>query len=166
MNNIENPIQAILDWFVTQPLEIRQDLAFLTLYSLSGINSAVQDPSTNNPEGVMEGWLEQQAKLSSPNQLVGTTICVRAAIDFFVMCNRETKEDWIKTIEFNQTIRNRIGATGKDASFIDKMLERLPFRSKLWIKATKSWRNLCNETLSDDSLRTWMTLQEATTVLE
>jgi hypothetical protein len=80
---------------------------------------------------------------------------LRTFIEFFVINQRGTKQNWQATLALNERLRDHIASEGHDPEFVERMIEQMPFREKLWIRSAESWKLLCHGALSDDSLNEW-----------
>jgi hypothetical protein len=145
----QNPLATILSWYDDQPQEIRETIPFFAMYYVPEFRGSWESEKLVT---AMRSWL-QPDQAESRGHAVGRAIICRALIDF-ICRNHFTKEGWELTRRRNSFARQIALEEGdtKMAEQVGTMIERIPFRAALWVKAGEAWRTLCASTLSDDTL--------------
>ncbi len=157
--NIENPVDALEKWFNSMSVSDRDDLAFLTLHSIptSPLSDSI-DLISQNPKELFIDWI-QNTKSLSPPKLVGHILTLIVNIDFFVMKNRGTKEEWNSIFQLNESIEANLKQEGhpdNTVEHISKIIREVPFRQKQWKKYAESWELLKSKALSFPMLDAWL----------
>jgi hypothetical protein len=156
----QHPLLAILSWFDAQPPEVQETIAHLVLMHLPEIVDQLYGSERlifiSDTKGLvlkLRQWL-QPHELDRPRDDVGKAVIFRALVDFSCQ-NRFTKKGWDDFDGDQTAIREQADVENiKDiADMADELIQRLPFRAALWLKAGRSWEQLCAGDLSDPALR-------------
>jgi hypothetical protein len=146
------PNEALADWYKKLTPEERVETAFLIFATLPSVSPL----ELENPEALESEFLNfLNGESGEPEfKLLGKVLCVRALITWIIH-KRATPRDWAETRELLERIADSAESKGRSSAGIKDELDRLPFRSKRWIKAAESWRKLCATVLSDKSIADW-----------
>jgi diadenosine tetraphosphatase ApaH/serine/threonine PP2A family protein phosphatase len=150
-----SPASTLLKWFDSLPLEAKQDMSYLVLASVR------DEPILGQTDTIVEdfrSWIND-IEAKSDFRHVGAVVSLRAVIEYTMMRNRGTMEDWEKT-KTGLRAANALAAQGGGApSTFDHAIQQIELRARRWIKIVKEWRELCATDLSDATLEAWITLQ-------
>ncbi len=157
-----SPLDAFGEWFESLPISVREDISFLSYIPLQKLLKV--DIDTFDSKTRSDAFLDWVInKEESYFTTVGKLLIIRSCIDFFIMQKRGTAEGWDETKRDHELMLEKIPNDPKAPDGIEEtvrgMLEKMPFRSKQWIKAAETWKNLCDSNLSDEALHAWMDLQ-------
>lgn len=147
-----DPIVSLLEWFNDQPKEIRQDLAFCVVPATPGLDPQRTVFNGTEPDVRLNDWLKEQGDDGSLMRRVGAVVAIRAAIQFFVIDRRDTKQGWQETKSRMQWLIAKTKQDGHDAEQFERQYEQLELRGQRWLRTCESWQQLCAGPLSDDAL--------------
>ena len=156
---IIDPDETLLTWISSLSESARKELAFLSLYAVPDTPLS-DDPEVflSDPVELLKGWLEK-AK-SKPNaKFVGHILALIECIEFFVIAERGTKEDWDKIRDSNEWMKEDLQSQGHSREMIEpleKIRRESQFREKQWISYAKTWRRLREGQLSSEYLKLWL----------
>jgi len=143
------PVKTTLEWFDSQPPEVQETVAFLVLMLLPG----VQPPGVGRAAWIeaLKRWLDDRGNATNL-QIVGRCVVFRALVDF-VCKGKFTESGWEDAAEL--TDRIKAAAEREHPEWVEDFEDharRVPFRKAQWMKAGKSWAELCAGPLSDEAL--------------
>jgi hypothetical protein len=160
---VSSPIQSFLDWFNGLPPNQRTDIAALVM-GFSPLFGSI-DPA--RASDVSKDFIAGISKyLGSGTSEVGVMLALRATVDFFAIRNRATRESWDEVQHRNLAMKAVLEQRGDESrltEFIEDQNRQLPLRREQWLGTAAKWKDLCNSSLSDESLVTWFesTLQQS-----
>jgi len=144
-----DPISAIVSWLDAQPPEVKDTIAILVMMRLPEFELFSHHLNIL-PE--LYKWLQEDER----DRLLVTTgkaVIFRALVNF--TCRRHfSKEGWDEMTGDNAWIKDQVAGEGQEdvANMAATLLQGVPFRKALWLKAARSWEQLCANDLSDEAL--------------
>lgn len=153
---MSGPLSAFEDWFTPRPPDIQVDLVALAFVNVGGFGVSVDDLLEEDVVAPFLDALDELGQELRPRRQVSCALTLRAAVDFFVMRQRGARSGWQDLRSVNERIREQLAAKGQPTHALDRLLQQLPFREKLWLRAAESWRELCAGPLSDATLDAWL----------
>lgn len=147
---IKNSLDAFEEWFNSLPPEHKTDIAAMVSCLFPGMD-VLPIPGTNF-ENQFIGWISSQKTDSL--KTIGTILALKAIIDYSIMNNRDSKEDWKETAEkmkiTTALIKQRLG--NEHGEMIENISQQSPLRSAQWINSAASWKKLCEEHFTKENL--------------
>jgi hypothetical protein len=154
-----DPREAFYQWFDSLPLQLQQDTA-LFAGAFLGLLSGNTSPEGELRMDALVDNLRGYVAVEPVAHQVGKLICLKAIIDFALIRERSTPEDWDITREKMaravEWLQQEAGPRAEERA--REYLNYLPFRSRQWIKHAAAWRDLCESHLSEDNLHDWYML--------
>jgi GNAT superfamily N-acetyltransferase len=144
------PLDQFEKWFDDQPDEVRSDCAHYALFF------DLFEGSTTKVEEDFRNWIREGYDLAFEAILV-RILTLREILTIAVFFTRGSEAEWQRAEEMHLRVYESFQrkGLGKEAEDIDKMVERLPERSQMWIKASASWKELIDGSLSNQALHSW-----------
>lgn len=145
---MESPLQKIIDWYLSLPVEQRSDIAFMVGSVSPGFDIKSLIADLDQLENIFLETLEKakQSKLSE----VGMVVLLRGAIPHFVIRNRKSPEDWKKNTQFLNDM-----SVEMDYPVFEESARKMEFRSAQWQSTCKKWASI-EASFSSDLLDSYM----------
>lgn len=156
MSDDTTPIDQVLGWYEDLAPELKQDLAF-QVHMLGG-QTLFPRPEEMGADKFADNFPRRVRELLGRHfDAAGLALMLCALIDF-VLKGRATREDWDATADFQERAIEWAEADGKEgfAATLRQGQERIPLRSRRWIKAAESWSELRAGPLSPDQIDAWL----------
>ncbi len=157
-----HPAVALIEWFKSLSKPARSDLAFLSLYPVP--NSPINDSLTwvgRETEELFFEWVEQAKKMNN-QQMVGHILALITAIDFFVISERGSKEDWERITGNAAKMKIDLESKGHSENItepLELIVREGEFRGRQWQIYAESWRKLLDGPLSQKYLKAWLAIK-------
>ena len=147
---MDNPLEKISAWYNKQAPEVQNYIAFMTLIFIPDVSDDVL--FTQGLPEILSAWFRSEG--ISDRKCIGKAILFRELMNLIVASSRFNKPSWDKAKNLNLTIAAQIEQEGNPrfADNIRDEVERFPLRAERWVKVGKSWNELCDNELSNDSL--------------
>jgi hypothetical protein len=144
-----DPLSAAVAWLDAQPPDVQYHLALFVMMHIHGVGLFEK---TQDCVAALREWLLADGQ---GDQMVttGKAVMFRALVNF--SCRHFfTKKGWDAIEAHNAALRERAAAKGQEniVNLVTRMLQEKPFRAALWLKAARSWEELCAGVLSDAAL--------------
>jgi hypothetical protein len=145
------PLQSIIQWFDGLPVELQEDVAFLTLAVLQEHRPPPVDAI--ELRAAFRDWLNAH---SSPHAELGRALSFIAAFEYLFGPGLSA-QGWLDTRRLIELIADGYAADGArlQAEFARRRLETLKAREPLWKAQAAGWGALKNEHLSWAPLARW-----------
>lgn len=150
-----SPLQRWITWFEGLPPELRKMLGFHLAVLGRG---TVPVPEGAPLEGAGVGLCERlRAAADDALSEAGLAVSLVALTDF-VFRRRGRRESWIAEERQHDRLIARAAAAGNAelADRVRRSRERLPFRSRQWIRAGEGWALLRSSVLAEDTIERWL----------
>jgi hypothetical protein len=144
-----HPLDEFEKWFDAQPDEVRIECAHHLLFF------DLFKGSHGNAEESFRVWIKERDM--EVQQMLLRTITLREVLTLIVFFTRGTEADWQRAEEINFRLFESFQRDGltKLAKDVEGLVEKLPERSEMWIKASANWKDLVNGALSNQVLQGW-----------
>src|SRR5579862_6573861 len=155
MTDQRTPIDIFRNWYQEQPKEIQDSIAVFVLVKAPRFTTGELD-IIMRPIDTFRKYLDEIC--DTTGAIVGEILLIRAIIDFSVIRQFASHDDWAMKKDRNEDIADEIEIEHGPNPMSDdlrKMLAQFPERQQLWLDATKSWKILRNTELSDEFLEAW-----------
>jgi hypothetical protein len=155
--SLKNPVDAILDWYKSQPDQVRDKVATLLLLNHPSSDFTVSDLLASDPNAVFEKWVvEKKNKCDGRNSVVGLALTLQATIDFFVMRAFFGKESWESIAAVHQGLIKEKPDDPSITEISEDILRKIPFEQRQWMRSGIQWIELSHKELSTASLEEWL----------
>jgi hypothetical protein len=147
--SVTHPLDQFEKWFEAQPDEVRSDCAHHLLFF------DLFEGSHANAEESFSVWIKERDVKVKPMLL--RILTLREILTLIVFFSRGTEASWQEAEEthfrmFESFQRDGFTELARD---VEGMVEKLPERSEMWIKASANWEELLNGALSNQALYSW-----------
>lgn len=157
-----HPLSQIVEWLGSQPEEVRSTTALLVATKLMNGPADNEFELLEDPFQGLSDWLIEREH-DDANQVVSVALHVRELIQFFVMEHFGTKEQWSRIKENTAGLIVEFEKEGQGALMTDPLVNvtrQAPFRQRLWHKAAKDWTCFSEDSLSNETLRLWLLMND------
>ena len=149
-NNIvmNNPIEALLEWFNLVNEDHQEEIATLILTRLP-----YMDYKPNDGEAISDFivWLEEETK---PELIVGQVIIARELINYLIE-DRGNPLSWNFPMDIFLKVLRDEEEDDHAKTFARDNLMILPKHKNAWLETASSWKKVCRSALSNKALRDW-----------
>ena len=145
---MQNPIEALLEWFNLVNEDHQEEIATLILTRLPYMD---YKPKEGEAISDFQIWLEEETK---PELIVGQVLIARELINYLIE-DRGNPLSW----NFPMDIFLKM-LSDDDEDAYAKMVARdnlmiLPKHKNAWLETASSWKKVCRNALSNKVLRDW-----------
>ena len=149
-----NPFDELVLWIFSQPREIQEEIAYSVLNFIPGHEDLFPDMDVETLPSKLQAWFDAQADFSIIAR-TSTIIFVRSTIDYFVMRSKGSKSSWQENKQLNEQVIADLRSQGEPTEPIDRVVQSMSFRQRLWGRAYQDWREFRDQTISDANLEDW-----------
>ena len=126
----------LLEWFDDLNIIHQTDVAIITSTMLS---DDMQMPEGEEAISWLRDWLSTDDEF--PYRTLGKLCSFIAVFESF-FAGRFTQESWNETAKMHEYMRIKAVEEGRDLSFIENMIAKLPQRSIEWIAIGREWEQM------------------------
>lgn len=152
---LKNPIDAILDWYQAQADSIKKDIAFALLLNHPCSSFSIAEMADGNICELLEAWIIENKVDRGKYKQLAFALTIKALVDFFLIEAFGGQARWKELEELHKDIIETYGANPEFVKPSVKIIEKMPFRQRQWLKAGNQWNELCQKDLSPLFLRAW-----------
>ncbi|MCL9806798.1 hypothetical protein NAT51_14785 [Flavobacterium amniphilum] len=146
-----NPLDKILNWYISNPIQIQEELAFLTGHF--HIDETIDFEFTLDEK--VEKFKSYLDSTSINNQeIIRRTLFITRLIKFS-LSGRDTEEGWMKTYDRHLAIKNIKIKENGSTQILDNFFETYEERKKVWIETSNSWNEFNKNELTDELISNW-----------
>lgn len=149
-----NPFNLLIAWISVQSQEVQEDIAYHIINFIPGEENDFPDLDGDGLLVKLREWFSKQCRFSIVAR-TSTILFARSVIDYAVMRSRNSKEKWLESIALNQQVADDLRAQGQDTAHIDSVVQSIPFRQRLWLRAFDDWIDFRDAHITDDHLERW-----------
>jgi hypothetical protein len=150
-----HPLDAFAHWYRGLEPDFRAHFAFIVTAGFPTENAKLSHEMIGDAEAYLDRWIAPRGHYA---QDMGRTLLVRSLVEFFIVREWETPEYWARAKETNEYMMGRAQEEGtpRMVEQMKKIMGNFPRWSEGWMAICKTWHEIRQSLLSDESLAQWM----------